>query len=181
MRTSGSPPPRRRLPRPTWLAVAVLVVVLVPHGLAPAGAQDADGLGREVFDAHCAMCHGPDAEGMGTHPGLRGAVDRLGSEGVEVTIRQGRDVRPPMPAFADRLDREEIDAVVAYLATLEGDDRAGGPGGMMDDGMMGRWPWGRMGGLGGGAVLVAVGAVAGLLIALLAGVVGYLLGRGRAR
>jgi hypothetical protein len=45
------------------------------------------------------MCHGSDAARMtGTHPSLRGAVERLSSEGVEVTIRKGRTTMPPMPA-----------------------------------------------------------------------------------
>ncbi|MBW3619014.1 MAG: c-type cytochrome [Actinobacteria bacterium] len=105
--------------------------------------------GRQVFAANCAMCHGSDASGMmGMHPSLRGAVDRLTVEGVEVTIRNGRDTRPPMPAFDNRLDDQQIDHVIAYIVSLPTGPRNFGPGstdgGMMDGiggGMMSGWMW----------------------------------------
>ena len=65
------------------------------------------------------MCHRQDAAGMmGMHPSLRGAVERLSREGVEVTIRKGRATQPPMPAFERRLSDQEIADVVAYIASL---------------------------------------------------------------
>ncbi|HEV2071781.1 MAG TPA: c-type cytochrome [Acidimicrobiales bacterium] len=86
-------------------------------------------VGENVFRAHCAMCHGGDASGMmGMHPSLRGAVERLSREGVEVTIRQGRRTQPPMPAWEGRLSDEEIDDVVAYIASLPTGPRNFGPG-----------------------------------------------------
>lgn len=102
--------------------------------------------GRKVFESRCAMCHGADATGMmGMHPSLRGAVDRLTRDGVEVTIRKGRQTTPPMPAFEGRLSDEEITAVVAYIASLPPGPRNFGPedgggGGMggMGDMMDGR-------------------------------------------
>ena len=93
------------------------------------------------------MCHGSDASGMmGIHPSLRGAVERLTLEGVEVTMRNGRATTPPMPSFEGRLSEEELDDVVAYLDTLPVGPRNFGAedGGMMDtDGMMdgGMWYW----------------------------------------
>jgi putative membrane protein len=90
------------------------------------------------------MCHGNDASGMmGMHPSLRGAVDRLTREGVEVTIRNGRDTTPPMPAFDGRLTDPEVEQVVTYLDTLPPGPRNFGPdsqGGMMD-GTMSGWMW----------------------------------------
>jgi putative membrane protein len=78
---------------------------------------------------------------MGMHPSLRGAVERLSRKGVEVTIREGRNTMPPMPAFEDQLTDEEIDDVIAYLDTLPVGPRNFGSGG--DDGMMdgGMWSW----------------------------------------
>ncbi|MDP8978494.1 MAG: cytochrome c [Actinomycetota bacterium] len=113
-----------------------------------ATAVDSAEAGREVFRANCAMCHGDDAAGMmGVHPSLRGAVERLSLEGVEVTVRQGRDVSPPMPAFADELTEEQIADVVAYIASLpvgprnfgRTEEMMGGDGMMMDGGMSGLW------------------------------------------
>jgi putative membrane protein len=121
------------------VAVASLLVFSSP---ASAQSDDAE-VGRDVFQANCAMCHGTDASGMmGMHPSLRGAVERLTLEGVEVTVRNGRDTMPPMPAFEDRLTDQEINDVIAYLDTLpEGPKNFGGEGdGTMDlDG--GMWSW----------------------------------------
>lgn len=121
-----------------------------------AAAEDDLEAGRDVFEANCAMRHGADAAGMmGMHPSLRGAVERLSREGVEVTVRNGRNTTPPMPAFGDRLTDAQIDGLIASIASLpegprnfgpgermrEGDmmdnGRMMGDGGMMDGGMMG--------------------------------------------
>jgi ubiquinol-cytochrome c reductase cytochrome c subunit len=86
---------------------------------ASAKAQDDPQRGREIFEQSCAMCHGQDASGMmGMHPSLRGAIERLSREGVEITIREGRSTTPPMPSFGNELTEEEIDDVAAYLDTL---------------------------------------------------------------
>lgn len=131
------------------LALAGAVAVIAVS--APASAtQDADvDAGRQVFDSNCAMCHGADAAGMmGMHPSLRGAIERLTREGVEVTIRNGRATNPPMPAFDGRLTDRQIQQVVSYIDTLPPGPRNFGPqtdgNGMMDgmmDGMMGGWMW----------------------------------------
>lgn len=122
----------RRLGPGPFLLVLFLVAGSVPLGQASAQPGDPEE-GREVFESNCAMCHGQDASGMmGMHPSLRGAVERLSREGVEVTIRNGRDVRPPMPAFEGRLSDQEIADVISYLDTLPVGSRNFGP----DDGMM---------------------------------------------
>jgi putative membrane protein len=130
---------------PRLLVVAVVLFLLVPsHAIAQSGEPE---VGRDVFQTNCAMCHGADASGMmGMHPSLRGAVERLTVEGVEVTVRNGRDTMPPMPAFASRLTDQEINDVIAYLDTLPvGPRNFGAEGdGIMDmDGMMdgGMWSW----------------------------------------
>jgi mono/diheme cytochrome c family protein len=125
--------------RGLWAGVAV--ALLIPSSTAAQEPGDPQ-QGREVFEQNCAMCHGSDASGMmDIHPSLRGAIERLSREGVEVTIRSGRDVMPPMPAFEGRLSDEDISDVIAYLDTLPAGPRNFGPGaGMMDDmeDMMGR-------------------------------------------
>jgi mono/diheme cytochrome c family protein len=131
--------------------------------------------GERVFRADCAMCHGPDAAGMmGMHPSLRGAVERLSQEGVEVTIRKGRNTMPPMPAFEGRLSEQAIADVVAYIASLppgprnfgSGPDGGDGMGGMMGggdtrgtrDGSVANWVF--------VAVLVALGLAVGAMVVL---------------
>lgn len=113
----------------TMVAVAVLAFAIrLPRAVATAAEGDVDA-GERVFDANCAMCHGTDASGMmGMHPSLRGAVERLSLEGVQVTVRNGRNTTPPMPAFADRLTKDQLDDVVAYIASLPVGPRNFGPG-----------------------------------------------------
>lgn len=120
--------------------VALLIVGLVALS-GVAGAQPEGGdpqRGERVYRGECAMCHGSDAAGMmGMHPSLRGAVERLSREGVEVTIRKGRNTMPPMPAFEGRLTDQAIADVMAYLESLPagprnfGPEGGGGMGGMM--------------------------------------------------
>ena len=103
------------------IRVALVIVVAVSAAATiapPVRAQDPQ-RGREIFEQSCVMCHGQDASGMmGMHPSLRGAVERLSREGIEVAIREGRNTTPPMPAFESQLTEKEIDDVVAYIDTL---------------------------------------------------------------
>lgn len=162
-----------------WLQLAAVLagfaVLSAPGGTA-AGQFDGDvARGEAIYQASCAMCHGADATGMmGMHPALTGVVQRLSLEGVEVTIRQGRDTRPPMPAFGDQLGDDDIADLIAYLDTLPTGPRNFGPeagrGPMGDDGMMGDM-------MGGGTAVLWLVVV--VLAAALAGVVGYLVGQRR--
>lgn len=164
-----------------WLLLAPLllsVAVLWTADVTSAGEAAGDpAQGEALFQANCAMCHGKDASGMmGMHPALRGAVDRLTVEGVEVTIRNGRDTRPPMPAFGDQLDDDAIADLVAYLQTLPAGPRNFGP----DRSDLADRPMGSEGT--GSMMRRAMGKawiVSVVLIAALAGAVGYLLGQRR--
>lgn len=85
--------------------------------------------GRAIFAANCARCHGP--EGKGNGPASDHAADltddlrtSLNPEGVlfykvwnghAVQLRTQVD---DMPAFKDKLSREDVWAVVEYLKVL---------------------------------------------------------------
>lgn len=162
-----------------WLPIAALLaglVVLSSPGDTSAEQPDGDASrGESIYQANCAMCHGADATGMmGMHPALTGVVQRLSLEGVEVTIRQGRDTRPPMPAFGNQLGDDDIADLIAYLDTLPTGPRNFGPeagrGPIGDGGMMGDM-------MGGGTAVLWLVVV--VLAAALAGVVGYLVGQRR--
>lgn len=152
----------------SWIGVisvlAAVTAVLSSDASAAQPSGDTDA-GRDLFAANCAMCHGADATGMmGMHPALRGAVERLTVEGVEVTIRNGRQTMPPMPAFGDRLSDEDVADVIAYLDTIPSGPRNFGPemerdGMMRDGGMMER-----MMGRGGAGPLIAILLLVLLLI-----------------
>ena len=176
--------PRHRpaiFPRAARVALGASIGLALVLALPAAGQEGGDPQrGREVFEQNCAMCHGQDASGMmGMHPSLRGAIERLSREGVEVTIRKGRDVRPPMPAFEGRLSDEEIAHVIAYLDALPVGPRNFGPGaGMMGDrdDMMGdadrrgsAWPPYALAGILGAALIATLAVLVLRLQAQLAG------------
>lgn len=158
---------QRRTAIAMTVAVVALAAALTASVRLPVSAQaSVEGdvaAGERVFQANCAMCHGTDATGMrGMHPSLRGAIDRLSLEGVEVAIRNGRRTQPPMPAWDRRLSEDEITDVVAYIGSLPDGPRNFGPGegsgGMMMDG-------GTDGGLNSGVVVGVLAVVAILAVA----------------
>lgn len=126
------------------LAVLGLVVLLAGAGLLaydrfltgapePAGAERL-ALGRALYDAHCAACHGTDLEGEANWrqrkpDGLLPAPphDETGHTwhhpdqqlffmtkfGTAALV--GADYETAMTGFGDRLDNKEIRAVLAYI------------------------------------------------------------------
>ena len=86
--------------------------------------------GRRLFDAHCAVCHGPQAAGDGPAaatlqprpPDLRASHVALHTAGdIFWWITNGR---PPMPAFGDRLDVDARWHLINYLRALAAGDAA---------------------------------------------------------
>ena len=67
--------------------------------------------GRKVFEDNCAGCHGDDGGG-GTGPELKGNSD---AESADRTVNQIREGGGGMPAFDDRLERQELADVAAYV------------------------------------------------------------------
>jgi len=95
---------------------------------ATAGAQDAAKIdkGKQVYAAQkCQVCH--SVAGVGNK---KGALDAVGSRLKEEEIRQWivaapemtakakAERKPPMKAYAS-LPKEDLDALVTYLATLK--------------------------------------------------------------
>ena len=129
------------------IAAAALVAAVAPAGLAqstpdpdgwhiPAGAVSetnplapGDALlkkGRDVYEHHCATCHGHQGKGDGPsgdeeHPPADltdpARADANPDGVVFYKLWNGRK-SPRMPAFKSRLTKEEAWAVVAYVKTL---------------------------------------------------------------
>jgi mono/diheme cytochrome c family protein len=85
----------------------------------PTGAQEA---ASTSFKKNCAMCHAADGSGNSAAgkalqaKDLRTAdVQKQSNAALIETVTNGKD---KMPAFSDKLQPEEIKAVVAYVKTL---------------------------------------------------------------
>ena len=97
------------------LAIALLAVALPGNAAAQAVATDA----ATLYAAHCAVCHGADRFG-GTGPALLPEnLERLRRPAAADTIAKGR-IATQMPAFADKLTKAEVDALVAFVYTPPG-------------------------------------------------------------
>ena len=105
-----------------FLCTIVLLAVAIP-----AGAQDARiDKGKQVYTAQkCQACH--SVAGVGNK---KGALDAVGSKLKEDDIRQWivaapdmaakakAERKPPMKAYSN-LAKEDVDALVTYLASLK--------------------------------------------------------------
>ncbi len=78
-------------------------------------------LGREIFDADCATCHGEDGSGelLGSadFTDLR-QMDNLAPRDLYLTVTQGRG---SMPAWQSQLNQDQRWAVIDYLRTFSYD------------------------------------------------------------
>jgi len=72
---------------------------------------DTSGLGKEIYVASCAACHGANGEGV-VGPTFKEVTTRIPDAALHVlVVTEGRGA---MPSFKATLTPEEIDAVVAY-------------------------------------------------------------------
>ncbi|MCS0503060.1 cytochrome-c oxidase, cbb3-type subunit III [Ancylobacter mangrovi] len=107
------------LTRPQVFAVADYVLSLSGH--TPEGATDLEA-GKQVFEANCVACHGPEAKGnpeLGA-PNLTDAIWLYGSDRdtIVATVTNGRG--GIMPAWSGRLDPSTIKALTVYVHALGG-------------------------------------------------------------
>ncbi len=95
-----------------WVLYVIVAALIV--AFAGAAAAQAAPSSAQNFATHCASCHGADRLG-GTGPALLPEnLERLRKPAAADTIAKGR-LATQMPAFGDRLSKDEIDALVAYV------------------------------------------------------------------
>jgi mono/diheme cytochrome c family protein len=78
--------------------------------------------GQETFKGKCAGCHGPDGKGQ-TSMGKMMKLKDLGSAEVQKkTDKELSDIiskgKSPMPSFDGKLNKAQIDELVAYIREL---------------------------------------------------------------
>ncbi len=72
--------------------------------------------GAQLYQKHCAKCHGKDRLGGMGQALLPGNLKRLKKARAAAVIRDGR-IATQMPALGDRLSDAQIDALVTYIYT----------------------------------------------------------------
>jgi len=105
---------------------AALVGALLAVTAGAAAAQSPVDKGQQVFTAQkCAICHAIAGKGNG-----KGVLDGVGTKlsadeirqwivnAPEMAAKSKADRKPPMKAYAS-LPKDELDALVAYLASLK--------------------------------------------------------------
>ncbi len=77
-------------------------------------------LGRQVYEANCASCHGPDGRGAASAPGVPDLTDFAATSSVsQATWAQAVAAgKGEMPGFADKLSAEEQAAVLEHTRGL---------------------------------------------------------------
>ena len=112
-----------------WLLLAVSLIATVPVAASVVSAawrQQPDA-GRKVYEREkCATCHQIEKRGNSRYP-LDGVATRLTSEQLRRWLTHPADMEaalPRMPALRMstmkyRLNRQDLDALVAYLETLK--------------------------------------------------------------
>ena len=85
---------------------------------AAAPATAAPERGKELYERHCAACHGAEGKG-GIGPDLTDAEYRYGrsTEAVSESIRNGRP--DGMPAFGNQLSAGEVESLAAFILQLK--------------------------------------------------------------
>jgi mono/diheme cytochrome c family protein len=103
-------------------AFSIVLALLGALAVASTAAAADLELGKKVFGAKCASCHGPDGKGNAkmaatlkvTIPALSEAVGKSDADLLKL-LSEGKK---PMPAFSTKLSKEEMDAVLAYAKAL---------------------------------------------------------------
>ena len=92
------------------------VSAVAPQAPAPRAAQGDPELGKTVFSANCAACHGAKGTEGGVGPSLRGENRR---KNYEQTIAWIKNPQPPMPKlYPAPLSERNVEDVAAYVQKL---------------------------------------------------------------
>lgn len=113
--------------KPTICLLASLLIVVTTaklsfnHDLNATPANE--GSASQLYSAHCAECHGKDGRAQtskGRFSHARDLTDAKWQEDVSDerifnSIMNGRNVRGNMPAFSDKLNQQDTDALVTFV------------------------------------------------------------------
>lgn len=88
--------------------------------------------GEQLYNRHCARCHGLDGRPTKVAPTARDLsnrsyVEQLGNKGIRGAIMAGRPVGMPvdqqqMPAFGAQFSEPELEVLIGYVRSLSNPD-----------------------------------------------------------
>ncbi len=110
--------------------LSIVVALLGALALVSTAAAADLELGKKIYAAKCASCHGPDGKGNAkmagmlkvTIPDLTGNVRKSDDDLLKLLS----DGKKPMPAFGKGLSKAELDAVLHYAKGLATGPAVGG-------------------------------------------------------
>lgn len=111
---------RRGIPAPARRTLLVGVALLVSGCQVPAGPERALA-GQEIYERHCARCHGIDGKGVTSMPGARDLSNAGYMAGRTDDQLRGaimRGISPNMPAFGGQFLEPSMKVLVAYIRGL---------------------------------------------------------------
>ncbi len=100
---------------------ALLALALASSACSTAAGPERELSGKQIYDRHCARCHGLDGRPTPAAPTARDLtnrsyIDSLGDRKIEAAIMAGRP--PNMPAFGGQFSQLEMDLLVGYVRSL---------------------------------------------------------------
>ncbi len=114
--------------RTYWLAFLITSVLVVCISAAANQRNSKARSAPQLYARYCASCHGADgraktSKGKFSHArDLTEAQwhDDVTDERIFNSIMNGRSVRGNMPAFSDKLNEKEVEALVSYVRKFKG-------------------------------------------------------------
>jgi cytochrome c oxidase subunit 2 len=96
------------------LALATLIVLL-----AGCSGEGVDQFGGDLYSSSCAHCHGSDlAGGVGPALGAGSSATTLTDQQIKDVVRIGPGA---MTSFGDRFSEEQLDSLVVFLRSEQGE------------------------------------------------------------
>ena len=101
--------------------LSIVVALLGALAVASTAAADLE-LGKKVYAAKCASCHGADGKGNAKMAGMLKVdiPDLSGSKGKSDAelLKLLAEGKKPMPSFAKALSKDEMESVLSYTKAL---------------------------------------------------------------
>lgn len=112
--------------------MGLVVGLVVVSGCTGAAGPEEPMSGKQIYDRHCARCHGTDGRPTKASPGARDLtnrsyIDSLGDDKIRMVIMTGRPPTGPgqpmaMPSFGGQFSDPEIKVLVGYVRSLSNPD-----------------------------------------------------------